>query len=142
MIKFGTYTLYKGYFLRLVKKEDVFTLIFDGTECPFTNFIKYAENVYVLNLKKEEVLNALFIRTKCIYKGYEFDLTALNDNKYGIVTESKEAYEQLNLEYRDRGVYQLEVELDELEKIWEIRERSTYDLPLPEGIELYHEILN
>ena len=48
---------------------------------------------------------------------------------------------QLRAYRGDRGVYQLEVELDELEKIWEIRERSTYDLPLPEGIELYHEIL-
>jgi hypothetical protein len=140
MIKFGTYTFYENYFLRLLDRNNNYTIIFDGTSCPFGDFEKHSENIFFKIVQKHEISNAVFIKTKCVYKNYEFDLIPLNENKMAIVTDSKDACEKLNLETREMGVYQKEVERKELERIWEIRSVSIFGLPMPNGIELIKEI--
>ena len=62
------------------------------------------------------------------------------ENIIGIVTDDKNAFEDLKLEFRDRGVYQKEIKINELDKLWEERTQSTHDLPLPKGLELIKEI--
>lgn len=140
-MRFGTYTQFKGYDFRLVKEIDHFKLIFNGTECPLPNFIKYTDNFYYMDIPISEIVNGFFVRTRCIYKSYEFDANTLIDGKYiGIVTDNKEAFENLNLEFRDRGVYQTEIKIHELEKLWEERTPSNFNLPMPVGIELIKEL--
>ena len=141
MIRFGTYTRFGGYDFRLLEKSDCYRLVFDGAVCPLLNFIKYTDNVFYLDVSKEEIDNAFSIRTYGIYKGYKFDVNKLNgENIIGIVTDDKNAFEDLKLEFRDRGVYQKEIKINELDKLWEERTQSTHDLPLPKGLELIKEI--
>ena len=136
MIRFGTYTKYRGYDLRLAEINGLYRVIYDGSSCPFKDFVEYATNVFYLDLSKEQVSNAFSVRTYGIYKGYQFDICQLNENdSIGVVTDDKRAYERLNLDFRDRGVYQKEVKINELEKLWEEFTPSKLNLPMPEGIE-------
>ena len=135
MIRFGDYTLYKDYYLRLNENHDNYCIIYDGYNCPFDDFIEYAKNVYYKDLPKEEISNAFFIKTIAIYKGYKFDVSQLNlKNLIGIVTEDKHTYENLKLDLRERGVYQKEIHINELEKLWEEYSPSSLNLPMPEGL--------
>ncbi|MFO0322474.1 MAG: hypothetical protein ACK504_08600 [Bacteroidota bacterium] len=141
MIRFGTYTRYNDYDFRLLNKADYYRIVCDGTICPFSNFTKYANNFFYLDVPKENITNAFSISTFGIYKGYQFDVNTMIDNSYiGIVTDNKEAFDKLNLEFRDRGVYQKEIKISELEKLWEVRSISNLDLPIPEGLKEYEEI--
>jgi hypothetical protein len=135
MIRFGTYTTYKDYDLRLIEQNDSYRLIYDGTNCPFDDFLTYAENVYYKDLLKEEISCAFFIKTRGIYKGYQFDVSQLNQkNVIGIVTDNKQAYEHLKLDFRERGVYQKEIFICELDKLWEEYSPSSLNLLMPEGL--------
>ena len=135
MIRFGTYTVYKGYDLRLIEQNNCYRLIYNGTNCPFDDFLAYTENVYYKDLQKTEIWNAFFIKTRGIYKGYQFDVCWLNlNNVIGIVTDDKQVYENLKLDFRERGVYQKEIHINELERLWEEYSLSSLNLPMPEGI--------
>jgi hypothetical protein len=135
MIRFGTYTKYKDYDLRLVEISSFYRVIYDGSNCPFEDFVEYTKNVFYIDLLKEQILNAFSIRTYGIYKGYQFDVNQLNkDETIGIVTSDIQAYENLKLDFRDRGVYQKEVLKIELEKIWEEYSPSPLKLPMPDGL--------
>lgn len=135
MIRFGTYTVFEGQELRLVERVDHFRLVFEGPICPSDKFVKYAANVYYLDVPKVEVTNSFFIRTYGTYRGFRFDINQLNDSdKIGIVTDSKEAYDSLHLEFRDRGVYQKDVELKELESLWEEYSQTALNLPMPKEL--------
>ena len=134
-MRFGTYTIYKGHDLRLIENNDFYRLVYDGAKCPFEDFIVYAENVYYKDVPQETVLNAFFIKTKGIYKGYRFDVFSLNlNNLIRIVTDEKTAYENLKLDCRDRGVYQKEIFLDELDELLEEYSPSSLNLSIPAGL--------
>jgi hypothetical protein len=140
-IRFGTYTRYKGYDFRLLNNSDSYRLVFDGSVCPLPKFKKYSDNVFYLDLSKREVDNAFSVRTRGIYRSYQFDVNNINvENTIGIVTDNKNAFEDLKLEMRDRGVYQKEIKIIELDKLWEERSQTTLDLPLPKGLELMKEM--
>jgi len=141
MIRFGTYTQFKGFDFRLVKEINHYKLIFDGIDCPLPNFIKYTDNLSYLDIPIIEITNAFFVKTICTYKSYDFDVNIMiNDSHIGIVTDNKEAFEKLNLEFRDRSVYQTEINIIDLEKLWEQRMPSSYNLPMPEGLDLIKEL--
>jgi hypothetical protein len=141
-IRFGTYTRYKGYDVRLLNNSDGYRLVFDGAVCPLSNFEKYSDDVFYLDVSKAEVENAFSVRTLGIYRGYQFDVHNINvENTIGIVIDNKSAFEDLNLEFRDRGVYQREIKITELDQLWEERSQSSLDLPLPEGLGLIKEII-
>jgi hypothetical protein len=135
MIRFGTYTIYKNYDLRLIEQNDCYRLIYEGTNCPFNDFSVYTENVYYKDLLKEEISNAFFIKTLGVFKGYQFDISQLNQkNLIGIITDNKQAFEDLNLDFRERGVYQKEILICELDLLKEEYSPSSLDLPIPEGL--------
>jgi hypothetical protein len=140
MVRFGTYTIFKTFEFRLIKKEQFYSLIYNGKFCPLPEFKKYTEGIFYLDIPKLTITNAFSVRTYCLYKGYQFDAnTLIDENHLGIVTDNKEAFEKLNLDFRDRGVFQKEVAINELEKLWE--ERSTYlNFPFPENFPTKLEI--
>lgn len=141
MIRFGTYTTYRDYDLRLIEKNNYYRIIYEGQKCPFDDFIAYANNVYYKDLPKQEISNAFFIKTVGVYKGYQFDISQLNlNNVIGIVTDDKQAYENLNLDFREKGVYQKEIFINELDKLWEVYLPSLLNLPMPEGLPNEHII--
>jgi len=99
----------------LTENHDACSLIYEGTNCPFDDFVSYAENVYYKDVLREEISNAFFIKTLGIYKGYRFDVFQLSlNNVIGIVTDDRQVYEKLNLDFRERGVYQKEILISEL----------------------------
>jgi hypothetical protein len=119
----------------MVQQGNSFRIIYEGFDCPFDDFSLYKDAVYFKNVSEKNISNALFIKTKCIYKGYQFDVsTSTADNMIGIVTDDKVAYEKLNLDFREPGVYQKEVFIIDVDKLWEEYSPSSLNLPMPEGL--------
>lgn len=134
MIRFGTHTLFKNNILRLIIEKDLAKLIYYGSNPPSKDFNKYEKNIFILKVPTTTITNAFFIQTKCMYKNFVFDVEQEQDESYRIVTASKDAFQELNLEFRDREVYQTTVKKNELEEIWEERKESYDGLSFPIGV--------
>lgn len=140
MIRFGTYTLYKNYYFRLIEKSDFYRIVYDGPNCPFYEFLEYAKNVYYKDLPKEEISNAFFVKTKCIYRGFQFDISGVTNDIFHLSTDDKIAYNELNLYFLDRSVYTIDVKKQELERLWEEYTSSELGLPMPKEVGLIKDI--
>jgi hypothetical protein len=139
-IRFGTYTLYQETILALIENPDSYRLVKRNCTNNDNTFIKYTENIFYKDVLKKEINNAFFIKTKCLYKKNEFDLQSIENNIALIVTDDKNAFNELNLELRDRGVYQLSVNKSDLEKVWEVRSKSSLQLPFPMNLKIIEEL--
>jgi hypothetical protein len=138
IIRDGLHTIYEGLIFRFYEKNSKYHLIFNGTKPPDHSFVKEFENIYVKSIEKSLLKNSFYIKSKCIYKGFEFNIENNNGKSIRILTENNLAYEKLNLEIRDRGMYQTVVKLNELEKLWEVRTDSHLHKNIPSYLVFEH----
>lgn len=158
-IKNGIYTQYRGYELIVHKsryedelpipEEEKPLLVYYNNlkPCPFDDFIESKHNNgYYKKVFRNELSNAYQIFTFCIYQGFQFrviefepDTTIVN-----IETYDEEANDKLSLykftDWQNRPIYSNQVKISQLEKLWEERSPSEYNLPMPEGLEQYKEL--
>ena len=140
MIFFGTKTYLSNNLFRLVSRDNQFNLIFDGNSCPFKDFIKYSDGIFIKHIDKSEIENAYSFETLAFYKNHRFQIDKVKGSKVLITTSEKKTYEELKLDFVDRGWYEKWVSISELEKIWEERKPSDLGFPYPEGLPENEEI--
>jgi len=143
-----TYTLYKGIQVELGRDmSNNFKLIYRGSSCPFTDFVKFfsldangSEVFSKVIYHNEEITNAFSVTTYALYKGFKFQVSNKKNEIFQLTTGDENAYRQLDLEFIDRGYYLKWVHKSDIEKMWEERKKAGYDLPMPEGIKEVQEI--
>lgn len=140
MILYGIKTILNNQFFRLVSKENQFSLIFEGTICPYLDFKKYAEGIFVKQINKSDILNAFSYQTLAKYKNYIFQIDKIKEKKVLITTSEKVAFDELKLDFVDRGWYEKWVDVSELDEIWEERIPTDLGFPYPEGLPNKEEI--
>ena len=140
MIFHGTKTYLSNNLFRLVSRENQFNLIFDGNSCPFKDFIKYSDGIFIKHIDKSEIENAYSFETLAFYKNHRFQIDKVKGSKVLITTSEKKTYEELKLDFVDRGWYEKWVSISELEKIWEERKPSGLGFPYPNDLPEIEEI--
>lgn len=143
-IRNATYTIYKNTEYELSRNSDEnFVLYYRGIDCPDKSFlvVNSTNNVFKKTVSDpSEISNAYNVITYAVYKGHTFQITKVEAGLFRLSTGDKIAYEELGLEFIDRGWYETSVNKTDLEKIWEERRPSGYDLPMPKDIDPIKEI--
>lgn len=159
-VRLGTYTIIKGIEMKLSgNRYEVPTSEFEKTysisypavlgkmdefrlyKQPYPYFDEYMKEVYIKDIK-----NAFFVVTKAKYQGEVFEVEPYYGDEIHLhlATKDLELGKKLNFyELHDgegNSYYLGEVKITEVEKIWEERQKSSLDIPLPENFELYKEI--
>jgi len=127
----------------LAKEEMQFSICYDiSQQYGFENFHKHPfEEMLCKNFYAGEILNAFFVQTYGLYEGIKVKVFEYkpNPNLIYITTEDKIAFEKHS--FCDMtGHYGKDIKITDLEKLWEERSPSEYDLPMPKGLELIKEI--
>ncbi|EZH75211.1 hypothetical protein ATO12_00095 [Aquimarina atlantica] len=149
IIRQGEYTNYNGYEIRFheVRHEAPipfthFILLYENEkECPIDEFEKSIHGGFIKIIKKEMLKNAFGIVTKALYRGAVFETYHYFEDikSVSLKTYDKEIGEKLPfvklIDSSGIAYYSGEVKLSEIEKIWEIRTKSKYDVPMPSDIE-------
>ena len=148
-IRYGAYVLYKGYEMDLWDndrdglpvEERMFGLSYDADSNPkLEGFWKdqydwggHIENKYRKGVYLKDLDNAFSIQTKALFKGYVFDVYTyyLKEKSIDLNTKDKAIAKELNFETDRAGM----IKLSKIEKLWEERTPSEYDLPMPKGLE-------
>jgi hypothetical protein len=153
-IRYGNYTRYKNHDVELFEARHetptpfthlILKWVADDV-CPYNEFIETGHGSLTLTLKREDVKNGFYIITKAIYKGAEFVIQPYyGDNIHlHIATKDKTFRSKLNFHelYDSQGqpYYLAEIKKNDIEKLWEERSKSTYDLAMPEGLEFFKEL--
>lgn len=140
-MKNANFTLYNGFELQLsISVNNEYKLIFRGANCPFGNFLKYSDEVYVLPIEQAEISNAYLVETFALYKKFNFQVDRFEDGKYRLTSSENEAFEKLQLHMVDRGWYDIWVAPEEIERMWEERTPTGLEFPFPEGLEKEQEV--
>lgn len=153
VIRTGNYTLYNGLELQLF--EDRSEVPIRGDEQQYhicyqpdlnlavIGFEKHPfEDLFCKSTVREELNNAFFVQTYGLYKGVEIKVFAYRPDpqKAYITTEDKTAFAECL--FVDMGSHLgKEIAIKELERIWEERTPSQFNLPLPAGLELYKVVV-
>ena len=148
-IRRGPYTLYKGYEMKVTRNRDnypgeerLFGLSYDANSNPklegfwkdqYKHVDGRIEKTYRKGIYLKDLDNAFIIQTKALYKGYVFDVYNYfsEEKSIALYTKNKAIAKELNFETDRAGM----IKLSNIEKLWEERTPSTYDLPMPKGLE-------
>ncbi|CAM1358489.1 conserved hypothetical protein [Tenacibaculum sediminilitoris] len=92
-------------------------------------------NSFFKDIRVDKLSNAYKVETKGSYKGDEFLLWGYNEKRdvIGLITYNEEIAKKYDF-IKLSDSYIKEVSPSKIEKIWEERTKSEFDLPLPEGI--------
>jgi hypothetical protein len=148
-IRIGEYTSLEGYDFKLYEaRQDApipFTHFILGWEeessCPVGGFEKNKHGSIIKIIERNLVQNAFQIVTLCLYKGEKIKVWAYNpaNNCFTICTKDEIVADKLNF-IKLSDMFIKEVQPNEIEKLWEVRLLSKYNLPMPDGLENVKEI--
>lgn len=151
-IRFGTYTVYRNIEMSIT---EYYGHGLDQEIEQNHRIISYPEELGMIdgfsfdsiskNFKRDILIddleNAFYIITKAIYRGQEFNVWVYHEDrkKLTIYTFNEDLGQKFQfIKLSDRSIK--EVGINEIEKIWEERSPSSYNLPMPDGLELVKEI--
>lgn len=151
-IRVGNYTLYEGHLCKLIENRNEVPVLEEevgynvcymaNEELSLKGFDRHPfEKMYCRAFKCVEISNALFINTYGMYRGvkvkvyeYKKDPTLIHITINDIANLSLNGFE-------DMGSYFIkEIQLIELDKLWEERTSSQFNFPMPTTIDVYKEI--
>ncbi len=154
MIRYGEYSRIKGYDFKLSEARQEAPIPFthfilsweNEINCPIDGFEKDKHGSIIKIVEKNKVENAFRISTKAIYKGQEFlvypykaDLSC-----YELSTKDEKLAKELNFvkltDSYGKPYYIDAIKKIEIEKLWEERSESQFNLPFPDGLNLIQEI--
>jgi hypothetical protein len=93
-------------------------------------------NIYFKDIKVNEIQNAFRVTTKTTYKGHSFQIFGFNEEKQVTCLLTRDRNLAKTLDFIDvSDGHVKDVNLNELDSIWEERETSEYDLPFPKDLE-------
>lgn len=147
-IRIGTYTLYEniemsvneyyGHGLDQELEKNHRILSYSKKYRHLNGFtLDEASKSYKKDILIKDLKNAFYVITKALYNGDELLVWALNQEKHTLTVYTKnETLAKKNnfIQLSDR--YVQEIRISEVEKIWEERQKSVYNVPIPENIEL------
>jgi hypothetical protein len=153
VIRMGNYTLYNGLELQLFEgrsevpvqegEQQYYICYRADLNLGIIGFEKHPfEDLFCKSTARKELNNAFFVQTYGLYKGVEVKVFAYKPapQKAYIATEDKTAFAECL--FVDMGSHLgKDIDIKELERIWEKRTPSQFNLPLPAGLELYKEIV-
>jgi len=151
-IRTGNHTIYNGIICQLFavrhespipKKEILYQVCYNSIDrFNFVGFDKHSfEELHCRTFLLSELDNAFYIKTFGIYGGIKVKIFEFRPNNKLVHIISVEKVAQIKFNFLDMGNYYLkEIQIEELEKIWEERSQSEYDLPLPEGLKEYEAL--
>ena len=162
-IRYGDYTLYKGYEMDLSESRDnypgeerLFGLSYDANSNPklegfwkdqYKHVDGRIEKTYRKGIYLKDLDNAFVIQTKALYKGYVFDVNFSppepEENWLGLCIYDSEIAKKVGFTrsgtWSGKDMYREDITIDQIEKLWEERTPSTYNLlnnlPMPKGLE-------
>lgn len=155
-IRFGTYTLIDEiemkifgyrYEVPIPDNEKTYGVSYSAelgikegfklNKLPYPYSDEFVKEIYI-----QEITNAFFVTTKAKYKGEIFEVEPYYGDEIHLhlATKDLELGKKLNFyELHDgngKPYYLGEIKISGVEKIWEERMKSIYDVPMPENIEL------
>ncbi len=155
-VRFGTYTIIEGIEMLIFGNRNEVPMSEEektfGISYPFELGMKKGfkkspyGNEYYKVVYLREITNAFFVITKANYKGYKFEVEPYfgDEIHLHLATKDLELGKKLGFyEIHDgygKPYYLGEIKISEVDKIWEERTKSVYDIPLPNGLELIKEI--
>lgn len=155
-IRFGTYTLVSGiemkisgnrYEVPIPENEKTYAISY-SCDLGYKDGFKLKElpypyhNEYIKEVHLNEITNAFSVCTMAIYKNEVFNVEPYygDDIHLHLATKDLELGKKLGFyELHDsygKSYYLGEIKIIEVEKIWEERQPSSYNVPMPENIEL------
>ncbi len=150
----GTYTVYRTYHLLINEertevpiseheKKFMISSNFNG-ECPFEDFKKLAyENVFCKSVFLNDLKNAYSVKTFGTYKNQKVQVFELQIGIVGMISiATRDAKVGASLKMIEVNVswFMIDLHISELDKLWEERSFSEYNLSMPEGMNEYEEI--
>lgn len=92
------------------------------------------ENLFCKVFNFSDITNAFLVDTFGLYKGIEVNVYEFRPNPRMVHITTKDKSIATNLSFIDMGDYYLkEIDIDELEKIWEKINSSNYPFPMPDS---------
>lgn len=152
-IRFGTYTLYENIEMLISEyyghglDQDVEInhriISYSKEYGKLEGFnLDLKSNRYRKDLLIKDLKNAFFVTTKADYKGMIFDIEPYYGDEIHLHLSTKElelgrklCFYELH-DSHGKPYYLGEIKISDVEKIWEERMKSIYDVPMPENIEL------
>lgn len=152
-IRFGTYTLfeniemsvneYYGHGLDQELEQNHRILSYAEELGQLHGFIlDKVSSAYKKDVLIDDLKNAFFVITKAQYKGEIFEVEPYygDETHVHLATKDLELGRRLNFyELHDgygKPYYLGEIKISDVEKIWEEREKTNFDVPMPENIEM------
>jgi hypothetical protein len=152
-IRIGTYTLYEniemsvneyyGHGLDQEFEKVHRTLSYTKDYGQLNGFsLDEVSNRYKKDIRIKDLKNAFFVTTKAKYKGKFFVVEPYHGDEIHLhlATKDLELGKKLNFYELHDGIgkpyYLGEIKISEVEEIWEERQKSIYDVPIPENIEV------
>lgn len=151
-IRSGNYTIYKGHECRLFEQryevpiadyERQYQVCYDSDSTPrFSDFEKHPfEEMFCKSFFLKELDNAFFVKTCGIYKGISVNVFEFRPNPELLHISLNDGDKAREHSFIQIGNYYLkEINVNELEKIWEERSITEYNLPMPNGLPEYEVI--
>ena len=138
----GIYTYYQGFHLQVTTiRDDDKSVILNYKDgiCPFNNFEKSNQDdgTYNLIIDLKDLINAYYVKTLGLLKGYVFqvfDVKYTSEQIVRIGTNDRDKFISVTgLHESQKDWYIYDIQLFELDGIWEER-TPTFNLPMPEGL--------
>jgi hypothetical protein len=154
-IRNGNYTIYNENDLKIFEsrsetlisdEEKIYSICYESNyDLKNEGFEKYpSENMFCKGVYLKELANAYQVKTMGLFNGFIFQIfnvTYTIDNIVRIGTNKRNEFNSAtNTVEENKNWYIYDIKISELEKLWEERTPTEYNLPMPEGLELYKEI--
>ncbi len=102
-------------------------------------------SIFSRDIKIIDLDNAFKVETKALYQGFEMNVYNYFENEQAIGLTTHEIIDDPNF-MKSMDQFGVDyfigmIKLSEIDKIWEARTESEFDLPIPEGLELEKIIL-
>lgn len=138
----GNYTRFENMDYELFRThDDKYQIVLKTSRSNIIGFNKLEEGVFGKIIWDDRLItNAYYVRTYVRYKGFDFEVESYVNKRYLLVTDSYDTYRLLNLEQREQGVFQIYADKTQIEKMWEVRSKSYFDLPLPDNLKDIEEV--
>lgn len=130
------YTLYNRAEVELSENDDnSYHLISRNGIRPDSQFQEYqiGGDIFIKNVERHEVTNAFAVETFASYRGIIWQVDRKDGDRFRLSTGSDPNLPGVRM--ISQGWYELWVNEEEIDKLWETRKESWYDLPFPDSIE-------
>lgn len=130
------YTLYNGAEVELSENDDKsYHLISRNGILPDNSFQEYeiGGSIFIKDVERHEVTNAFSVETFASYQGIIWQVDRKDNDRFRLSTGSDPKLPDVKMV--SQGWYEIWVNQENIEKLWEVRKESWYDLPFPDSIE-------